>query len=160
MNDLGSLVSAVVVDYHAGSVLGGCLDSLVANGVTDLVVVENGEVGSTLPALGGRAVTIVTPQMNLGYGRGVNRGAAATKATPFLLVSNPDVVVHDGAVAEMLRVLESTPQAAVASGGVAAPGAPGAPPPGCRPTRCSWCRTRTAPWSPSCSPATTRSTSW
>jgi N-acetylglucosaminyl-diphospho-decaprenol L-rhamnosyltransferase len=114
VSDLGSLVSAVVVDYHAGSVLGGCLDSLVANGVTDLVVVENGEVGSTLPALGGRVVTIVTPQMNLGYGRGVNRGAAATKATPFLLVSNPDVVVHDGAVAEMLRVLESTPQAAVA----------------------------------------------
>lgn len=114
MSDLAAKVSAVVVDYHADDVLGGCIDSLRRNGIDDVVVVENGAVGSTPPALGDRSVTLVTPGLNLGYGRGVNRGAAATTRTEFLLVSNPDVVVHDGAVAELLAALEEHPNYAIA----------------------------------------------
>ena len=56
----------------------------------------------------------MTPGLNLGYGRGVNRGAAATTRTEFLLVSNPDVVVHDGAIAELLAALEEHPNYAIA----------------------------------------------
>ena len=114
MSDLAAKVSAVVVDYHADDVLGGCIDSLRRNGIDDVVVVENGAVGSTPPALGDRSVTLVTPGLNLGYGRGVNRGAAATTRTEFLLVSNPDVVVHDGAIAELLAALEEHPNYAIA----------------------------------------------
>jgi N-acetylglucosaminyl-diphospho-decaprenol L-rhamnosyltransferase len=114
VSDLAAKVSAVVVDYHADDVLGGCIDSLRRNGIDDVVVVENGAVGSTPPALGDRSVTLVTPGLNLGYGRGVNRGAAATTRTEFLLVSNPDVVVHDGAVAELLAALEEHPNYAIA----------------------------------------------
>ena len=114
MSDLAAKVSAVVVDYHADDVLGGCIDSLRRNGIDDVVVVENGAVGSTPPALGDRSVTLVTPGLNLGYGRGVNRGAAATTRTEFLLVSNPDVVVHDGSIAELLAALEEHPNYAIA----------------------------------------------
>jgi len=114
VSDLAAKVSAVVVDYHADDVLGGCIDSLRRNGIDDVVVVENGAVGSTPPALGDRSVTLVTPGLNLGYGRGVNRGAAATTRTEFLLVSNPDVVVHDGAIAELLAALEEHPNYAIA----------------------------------------------
>jgi len=114
LSQVGALVSAVVVDYHADDVLGGCIDSLRANGITDVVVVENGAPGSTPPALNGRMVTLVEPGLNLGYGRGVNRGAAEANATPYLLVSNPDVVVHDGAVATLLAALEGNTHCAVA----------------------------------------------
>lgn len=114
MNGTDRSVSAVIVDYHADEVLAGCIDSLCSNDVTDIVVVENGTPGSTPPALGGRLVTLVEPGLNLGYGRGVNRGAAATTSRPYLLVSNPDVVLHDGAVAELVAALERTPNAAVA----------------------------------------------
>jgi len=114
VSDLAAKVSAVVVDYHADDVLGGCIDSLRRNGIDDVVVVENGAVGSTPPALGDRSVTLVTPGLNLGYGRGVNRGAAATTRTEFLLVSNPDVVVHDGSIAELLAALEEHPNYAIA----------------------------------------------
>lgn len=100
-------VSAVIVDYHAEEALATCIDSLVMNGVADIVVVENGAAGSTPTALGDRDVTLVEPGVNLGYGRGVNRGAAMTKKTSYLLVSNPDVVVHAGCVDELVRVLES-----------------------------------------------------
>jgi N-acetylglucosaminyl-diphospho-decaprenol L-rhamnosyltransferase len=100
-------VACVVVDFHAGDALAACIDSLHANGVEDIVVVENGESDSSAPALEGRDVVIVEPRRNLGYGRGVNRGAAATGPAKYLLVSNPDVVLHDGAVAAMLSYLEA-----------------------------------------------------
>ena len=93
MSDVTSSVACVVVDYHAGAALTGCIDSLHANHVTNIVVVENGLAGSTPPALGKRDVVLVEPGQNLGYGRGVNRGAAATGAAKYLLVANPDLVV-------------------------------------------------------------------
>lgn len=114
MSAIASRVSAVVVDYHADEVLGGCIDSLRRNDVEEIVVVENGEPGSTPPSLGGRSVTLVEPGLNLGYGRGVNRGAAAAAHLEYLLVSNPDVVVHDGAVAALVSALDNAPTCGVA----------------------------------------------
>ncbi len=113
MSDVANDVAAVVVDFHAGEALDNCVDSLHANGVTDIVVVENGEEGSTLPSLSGQHVVLVVPKMNLGYGRGVNRGVAAAPERPYLLVSNPDVIVHDGAVAALVDFLDEHPNVAI-----------------------------------------------
>lgn len=113
MSDPSRDVACVVVDYHAGDALAACIDSLHANGVRDIVVVENGEVDSSAPALDGRDVVLVEPRRNLGYGRGVNRGAAATGPARYLLVSNPDVVLHEGAVAAMLSYLDAHDDVAV-----------------------------------------------
>jgi N-acetylglucosaminyl-diphospho-decaprenol L-rhamnosyltransferase len=106
-------VSAVVVDYHADQVLVECVDSLLANEVGEIVVVENGEVGSVPSSLVKRGVVLVSPGVNLGYGRGVNRGVAFTRSTRYLLVSNPDVVVHEGTVAALVDYLETHPTVAL-----------------------------------------------
>jgi len=106
-------VAAVVVDYHAGAALADCVTSLATNGVADIVVVENGEPGSTRDALGELAVTLVTPRANLGYGRGVNRGAAFTAPAKYLLVSNPDVVVHEGCVDALVTYLDAHPHVGI-----------------------------------------------
>ena len=113
MSEVATDVAAVIVDFHAGQALDDCVDSLHANGVTDIVVVENGEEGSTLPSLSGQHVVLVVPKLNLGYGRGVNRGVAATPVRRYLLVSNPDVVVHDGAVAALVGFLDGHPNVAI-----------------------------------------------
>ncbi|MGD0692614.1 MAG: glycosyltransferase family 2 protein [Acidimicrobiales bacterium] len=113
MSEVATDVAAVIVDFHAGQALDDCVDSLHANGVTDIVVVENGEEGSTLPSLSGQHVVLVVPKLNLGYGRGVNRGVAATPVRRYLLVSNPDVVVHDGAVAALVAFLDEHPNVAI-----------------------------------------------
>jgi len=113
MSDVSSRVACVIVDFHAGAALAECIDSLRQNGVRQVVVVENGEVGSTPPALDGRDVVLVEPHQNLGYGRGVNRGAAQTGEFEFLLVSNPDVVVHENAVARMVKYLDEHADVAV-----------------------------------------------
>jgi N-acetylglucosaminyl-diphospho-decaprenol L-rhamnosyltransferase len=113
MSEVTTDVAAVIVDFHAGQALDDCVDSLHANGVTDIVVVENGEEGSTLPALSGQHVVLVVPKLNLGYGRGVNRGVAAAPRRRYLLVSNPDVVVHEGAVAALVHFLDDHPNVAI-----------------------------------------------
>lgn len=113
MSDDMNEVAAVVVDYHADQVLVECVDSLLANEVGEIVVVENGEVGSVPSSLIERGVVLVSPGVNLGYGRGVNRGVAFTRPTRYLLVSNPDVVVHEGAVAALVRYLETHPAVAL-----------------------------------------------
>jgi N-acetylglucosaminyl-diphospho-decaprenol L-rhamnosyltransferase len=74
--------------------------------VVEVVVVENGSEGSANEALDGLGVTLVQPGVNLGYGRGVNRGAAFTPPSEYLLVSNPDVVVHEGAVRSLVAFLD------------------------------------------------------
>lgn len=106
-------VSCVIVDYHAETALGECIDSLRLNGVSDIVVVENGAPGSAQPFIAGGDVTLVEPRMNLGYGRGVNRGAGATKKTDYLIVSNPDVVAHAGSVEALVDYLKANPQVGV-----------------------------------------------
>ena len=113
MSEIATHVAAVIVDFHAGAALDNCVSSLHANGVTDIVVVENGEEGSTLPSLSGQHVVLVVPRLNLGYGRGVNRGAAAAPRRPYLLVSNPDVVVHENAVAALVKFLDENPTIAI-----------------------------------------------
>ena len=113
MIDVRDDVAAVVVDFHAGGALVECVESLRANGVEDIVVVENGGSGSSRDALVDCEVTFVEPGMNLGYGRGVNRGAAACAQRPYLLVSNPDIVVHEGAVVTLASYLELHPEVAV-----------------------------------------------
>jgi len=113
VSDVATDVAAVIVDFHAGQALDDCVDSLHANGVTDIVVVENGDEGSTLPALSGQHVVLVVPKLNLGYGRGVNRGVAAAPTRRYLLVSNPDVVVHEGAVAALVAFLDEHPNVAI-----------------------------------------------
>ena len=78
MSDVADRVAAVVVDFHAGSALATASTRCDANGVSDIVVVENGEEGSTTAvALRITTSTLVEPGLNLGYGRGVNRGVAA-----------------------------------------------------------------------------------
>jgi N-acetylglucosaminyl-diphospho-decaprenol L-rhamnosyltransferase len=113
-------IGAVVVDHDAGPLLEGCVSSLLADGATPVIVVENGAAGSASTALadlpGGPdapPVRFVRPGRNLGYGAGVNRGLAALAGddTPpeWILVCNADLVVHPGALAALRLALESEP---------------------------------------------------
>ncbi len=113
-------VAAVVVDHNTGSLLNDCVRSLLGEGVTPVVVVENGSPGSVGRALAAllsdepaSPVVVVTPGRNLGYGAGVNRGLAAltgiSPPPPWVIVANPDLHVHPGAVGELRKTLETHP---------------------------------------------------
>jgi N-acetylglucosaminyl-diphospho-decaprenol L-rhamnosyltransferase len=113
---LDDRVGAVVVDYDAGDVLADCLTSLVAEGVGEIVVVENGDLATARTALaraGHAGVPVVATGRNVGYGAGANRGIAALAPRPFVLVCNPDLHVHPGAVNALAEALESEPSWAI-----------------------------------------------
>jgi N-acetylglucosaminyl-diphospho-decaprenol L-rhamnosyltransferase len=117
-------IAAVVVDHDAGPLLEGAVRSILADGAASVVVVENGDPGSTEAALASvldepaaYPVRIVRPGRNVGYGGGVNRGLAALAAEPsppeWVLVSNADLEVHAGALGALRSVLETHPAWAI-----------------------------------------------
>jgi N-acetylglucosaminyl-diphospho-decaprenol L-rhamnosyltransferase len=111
------LLAAVVVDHDTGSLLGECVRSLLSDGASTVVVVENGAPGSAAAGLAALrstdptpGVVLVRPERNVGFGAGVNRGLAVlagrSPAPDYVLVSNSDLRVHPGALAALRAALE------------------------------------------------------
>ncbi len=112
-------IRAIVVNYQSASVLPACVASLVADGATEVVVVDNGhrrgpcdQAARTALRDAGLAVTWVAAGRNLGYGQAVNLGARSCPDGD-LLVCNPDIVVARGALAQLASVLADAPDVAV-----------------------------------------------
>jgi N-acetylglucosaminyl-diphospho-decaprenol L-rhamnosyltransferase len=105
--------AAIVVDYFAGDVLANCIASLQREHLAAIVVVDNSTESASVATLGDADVTVVETMHNLGYGRAMNRGVAIAPPSEFLLLSNPDIEVHAGAVAALEHHLDSDPEVAL-----------------------------------------------
>jgi len=103
--------AAVVVNFEAGTLLGVCVESLLADvsaGPPELVVVDNHSGDRSLAALRAQHpdVPVVETGANLGYAAAANRGIAATRA-PVVAVCNPDVQVRAGTAAALVGRLDA-----------------------------------------------------
>ena len=107
-------IAAVVVNYNAGDALLACVESLRAEHVVEVVVVDNASTDGSLELLEGAPtdVTVLRSPRNVGFGAGANLGAAAT-TSPFVLVCNPDLTLSPGAARALADRLESDPSLAV-----------------------------------------------
>jgi N-acetylglucosaminyl-diphospho-decaprenol L-rhamnosyltransferase len=108
-------VSAVVVNHEAGQALLECVASLRAEGVTEVTVVDNASTDGSAQAVASvdRAIRLVQTGANLGYGAAANRGLGVT-SSELVLISNPDVAVHPGALRPLAEALEADPTLAIA----------------------------------------------
>ena len=107
-------MGAVVVTYNAGALLESCVASLRQNGVSDVVVVDNGSTGRhgrpaamARPRRASRVpARLVRPPRNVGYGAGANLGARKCDRE-LLFICNPDLVVeperHDASLGSTRR---------------------------------------------------------
>lgn len=104
-------VAAVVVNYNAAGHLEKCLGSLAAEGVDPVIVVDNGSTDSSAQVVERAGARWVGGGGNVGYGRAANRGASdrSVAVADYLLVCNPDLVVHPGSTAALVATLESDP---------------------------------------------------
>jgi len=95
------------VSYNSAAYLPGCVASLRAEGVTDVVVVDNASSDSSVEVVRAAdpAVTVVETGANLGFGTGVNRGADVATGD-YLLILNPDTVVEPGTVKALSEALD------------------------------------------------------
>jgi N-acetylglucosaminyl-diphospho-decaprenol L-rhamnosyltransferase len=112
-------MAVVVVNHDAGDLLATFVASLRAENdgrptVDEVIVVDNASGdGSTDRVAGDPLVRVVRTGANLGYGAGANRGVALTDAE-FVLVSNPDVAIHPGALARLRQAMVDDPTVAIA----------------------------------------------
>jgi N-acetylglucosaminyl-diphospho-decaprenol L-rhamnosyltransferase len=85
-----------------------CLESLAPQ-VDELVLTVN--PGGTPETAG---ATVIENERTLGFGANINRGVAATTA-PYVVVSNSDIEVTEGAVATLTAFAEAHPRCGIAA---------------------------------------------
>ena len=103
-------VAAVVVSYNVADLLVRCVESLRADGIERIVVVDNASADGSVQAVisADPLVEVVALPENIGYGAGVNRGVART-SEPFVLVLNSDVEVEAGSTKVLLDAMAADP---------------------------------------------------
>jgi N-acetylglucosaminyl-diphospho-decaprenol L-rhamnosyltransferase len=104
-------IGVVTVAFHSNNVLPGFVASLADASIEPvaLVVVDNRPDDDPLPAaLADRAGGLYLPlPSNPGYGGGMNAGVALLPdSVTWVLLSNPDVVIHPGAIDRLLAAGE------------------------------------------------------
>lgn len=123
-----SRLPVITVTYSPGTHLRALLDSLpgATNRPVEVVLADNGSTDGAPEKAAAEYdhVTFFRTGGNLGYGAGMNAGVRAlddvdddrladgTLADDFVLLTNPDVQFHDGAIDELLACAARHPEAA------------------------------------------------
>jgi len=86
----------VIVTYNSAGVIGPCLDSCLAAGVSEIVVVDNASEDGTVAEVRRRpSVCCLVNTGNAGFAAAVNQGIAALEAD-YILILNPDARLLTG----------------------------------------------------------------
>ena len=111
MAERAARVAGVIVNYNAAAYVVPCARSLVEEGLSDVVVVDNGSVDDSEARLrdSGLPARFVPSGSNRGYGGGANVGIAASDSE-LVLVCNADVEVKPGSVAHLVTALDTAPE--------------------------------------------------
>jgi N-acetylglucosaminyl-diphospho-decaprenol L-rhamnosyltransferase len=111
-------LGAVLVNYNAGQELRTALQSIadeMAGRTWEAVVVDNASADGSAAIVEEFApqARLLRNTANVGFGRGINQGVAASQA-PLILIMNPDCRLVAGAVASMQAELDAHPSCAIA----------------------------------------------
>jgi N-acetylglucosaminyl-diphospho-decaprenol L-rhamnosyltransferase len=112
-------VSILLVTYRCREAARDCLRSIAENAHIDheLVVVDNASQDGTVEMVQSEfpdARLVALPE-NIGFAAGVNR-AAAEASGEYLLLLNPDTLVHPGAVKNLVAFAQAHPEHGVYGG--------------------------------------------
>lgn len=108
-------ITAILVAYNSASVIGEALAALIAAPeVANIIVVDNASRDETRNIVRQQfpQVELIESSENLGFGRG-NNIALEKAETDYALLVNPDAVMGQGAIAELLRAAAAYPDAAI-----------------------------------------------
>jgi GT2 family glycosyltransferase len=116
-------VSVVMVVYMTGAALGESIACALKDpAVDELVVVDNGSSADDLLYLRDlaereRRVRLLTGHGNIGFAKGANLGARASKGGALVFL-NPDAFLQDGCVTELTRAIQHRPVPSIVGGRV------------------------------------------
>lgn len=115
--------TAIVVSYHTGQSLKECLYALASDPAVDAVrIVDNGNPETMRGWLrqfceSRPGVTLIDAGGNIGFGAGVNHGAAGIEAGDLLII-NPDAILKRGSIEALQQAAEDQPSPCVVGGNV------------------------------------------
>ena len=114
------LVSVVIVSYETRELTLIAIRSLLEHTTKhpiEVIVVDNASSDGTADAIEAELpdVRLVRLDENVGFARGVNHGARHARGR-YLMLLNPDTVVHDDVVAELVRFAEAEPRVGLLGG--------------------------------------------
>ncbi len=118
-------LAVVIVAFNSGVWLERCIRSLetaLGDSAWELAIIDNASTDGfrdCSPQLRPGA-TVISNQVNVGFSRAANQGAAATRA-PLVLFLNPDCEVLPGSIQRLCRELEAHPECAAAGPEVVSP---------------------------------------
>ncbi len=113
---MSAILSTIIVNYNAGSLLRGCVGSLLQCPLDiQIIVVDNASTDDSLESITGLPVQIIRNDRNAGFAAACNAGVSAATA-PFLLFLNPDTHFEPGALTILLDALSSDRKAGMAGG--------------------------------------------
>lgn len=113
-------VSILVVSYNTADLTVRCLESAIAESAgvsTEIIVVDNASTDGSAAVIREKcpSVELIEQKVNLGFGRAVNLAASRARGE-YLLLLNPDAVVLDRAVAELLTFARRRPRGGIYGG--------------------------------------------
>ncbi|AHC73836.1 putative glycosyltransferase [Candidatus Endolissoclinum faulkneri L5] len=112
--------TVVIVSYHTGEILLHSVQSAIQqNGVSSVVLVDNGNSSDTqcaidLLAAQNQTLMVIRGQGNVGFARGCNMGVVHAN-TAYVLLLNPDCILHPNVVVRVFSVFEENSSAAMAT---------------------------------------------
>ena len=115
------LVSIIIVNYNAGDRLSHCVRSAMDTCPNaELIIVDNASTDGSITTLMAAhphesSLHLIRSQTNDGFAVACNRGAACARGE-FLFFLNPDCVLLDDAVSQLLVCLQDNPAAGMAGG--------------------------------------------
>ena len=112
-------LSIVVVTFNSSDYIEACLQAFnqaSENLPTVKIVVDNGSQDQTIALVKHNFSDwrIIQNSSNIGYGAACNLGIKDSQA-PFILISNPDVVVQESTVTELLGYIQGNPSCGIAA---------------------------------------------
>lgn len=113
------LVSVIIVNYNSGPLLTECVERVLASTLLSKVYIsDNASTDNTLDILkekfeNNEAVFVKKNTANLGFSAG-NNAVYNLIDTPYVLYLNPDCLVNKDTIEQLVSILDTMPEAAIA----------------------------------------------
>jgi len=109
-------LSIVIICWNDLKVLPNCLKSIyeqTKETEIEVIISDNGSTDGSLDFVRQNhpSARIVENKANLGYARGNNTGIAAVKDADYILILNPDTIIHDRALDKWVKFADRHPEA-------------------------------------------------